>query len=35
MALTQEAEEKLLVGQLPYEEDLQLQAAIRALNLDS
>lgn len=35
VALTQEAEEKLLVGQLPYEEDLQLQAAIRALNLDS
>ena len=35
VALTQEAEEKLLVSQLPYEEDLQLQAAIRALNLDS
>ncbi len=35
VALTQEAEEKLLVGQLPYEEDLQLQAAIRALNLEN
>ncbi len=31
--LTEVAKEKLLVGQLPYEEDLQLQAAIKALDL--
>lgn len=33
VALPQAAEEKLAVGQLPHEEDLQLQAAIRALDL--
>ena len=31
--LTEEAKAKLLVGELPYEEDLQLQAAIKALDL--
>ena len=32
--LTEEAKAKLLVGELPYEEDLQLQAAIKALGLE-
>ena len=31
--LTEEAKARLLVGELPYEEDLQLQAAIKALDL--
>lgn len=31
--MTEEAKEKLETGQLPHEEDLQLQAAIRALDL--
>lgn len=32
--LTEEAKEKLLLGQLPEEEDLQLQAAVKALHLE-
>ena len=32
--LTEEAKAKLLVGELPHEEDLQLQAAIKALGLE-
>lgn len=31
--LTEEAKARLLVGELPYEEDLQLQAAVKALDL--
>ena len=31
VAMTEEANEKLLAGQLPLEEDLQYQAAVRAL----